>query len=101
VLTGEEGPELRYETQGGFIAHKGEGKTALGLPMIPRFIYRTGKTSYSATLATRENFKTVEAFWHNHKTGERQKATEGEGAPIKRLRHNYPNEKEAKQAAKA
>jgi phage protein D len=80
---------------------KGEGKTALGLPMIPRFIYRTGKTTYSATLANRENFKTVEAFWHDHKTGERQKVTEGEGAPIKRLRHNYPNEKEAKQAAKA
>lgn len=80
---------------------KGEGKTASGAALAQRYIYRDGKTTYSATLANRENFKAVEAFWHDHQAGERKKVTEGEGSPVKRLRHSFPNESEAKRAAKA
>ena len=80
---------------------KGEGKTASGLQMPPRIIDKTGKLTWSMTLATRGNFQSVEATWHNQQTGTRDKVTAGEGEPIKRLRHVYPDQDEAQRAAKA
>lgn len=79
---------------------KGEGKNAQGLVMPPVPIQKTGKLRWSMTLATLGDFKSVEASWHNQETGTRDKVTAGEGAPVKRLRHTYPNKKEAQQAAK-
>jgi len=53
------------------------------------------------TLATRGDFKSVEANWHDEATGQKEKVREGEGSPIKKLRHTYTTEKEARTAAKA
>lgn len=80
---------------------KGEGKTASGLPMLPLPITKSGKLSWSMTLATRGDFKSVEANWHNEETGQKEKVTEGEGSPIKKLRHTYATKEEAQRAAKA
>ena len=80
---------------------KGAGKTVSGLVMPPRPIQKTGKLSYSMTLVTRGNYKSVEASWQNEDTGTRDKVTAGDGSPVKKLRHTYPNKKEAEQAAKA
>ncbi|MGY9056138.1 MAG: contractile injection system protein, VgrG/Pvc8 family, partial [Alphaproteobacteria bacterium] len=80
---------------------KGEGKTASGLPMLPLPITKSGKLSWSMTLATRGDFKSVEANWHNEETGQKEKVTEGEGSPIKKLRHTYATKDEAQRAAKA
>ena len=80
---------------------KGEGKTASGLPMLPLPITKSGKLSWSMTLATRGDFKSVEANWHNEETGQKEKVTEGEGSPIKKLRHTYATKEEAQRATKA
>ena len=53
------------------------------------------------TLASRGNFKTVEAHWHNEETGNKETVAAGEGSPIKRLRHVHAAKKEAETAAKA
>jgi len=80
---------------------KGEGKTASGLPMLPLPINRTGKLTWSMTLATRGDYQSVEANWHNEEAGHKEKVTEGEGSPIKKLRHAYATKEEAQRAAKA
>lgn len=80
---------------------RGRGLTISGLAMIPRPITRATVLSYSANLLTRENWKTAEASWHDLKTGKREVAKAGSGAPVKKLRHVYPTKNEAESAAKA
>lgn len=80
---------------------RGEGKTASGLIMPPRPIRKTGKIIYSMTLATRGNYQSVEATWHNKETGTKDKVVAGEGSPVKKLRHTYGTKAEAEKAAKA
>lgn len=80
---------------------KGEGKTASGLVMPPLPITKTGQISWSMTQASREAFKSVEANWHNEETGQKEKVTEGEGSPVKKLRHSFPTEEEARRTCKA
>jgi phage protein D len=80
---------------------RGAGQTASGLPMLPQIIRKTGNISWSATLATRHNFKSVEAVWHNTDTGKKEKATLGEGQPVKRLRRSFQKKEEAERAAQA
>ena len=48
---------------------KGEGKTASGILMIPRPITKSGELRWSMTLASRGNFKSVEAHWHDEESG--------------------------------
>lgn len=80
---------------------KGEGKTASGILMPPRPITKSGELSWSMTLASRGNFKAVEAHWHDEATGKKETVTAGEGSPVKRLRHVHSSKTEAKGAAKA
>ncbi|MEM6727885.1 MAG: contractile injection system protein, VgrG/Pvc8 family [Pseudomonadota bacterium] len=80
---------------------KGEGKTASGLPMIPRPITKSGELKWSMTLATRGNFQSVEAHWHDANAGRKEKVTAGEGSPIKRIRHTHSTKAEAEKAAQA
>lgn len=56
-----------------------EGKMASGLPMIPRPILKTGKVSYSATLATRKKFSKVETYWPDRDVAARKTVTAGDG----------------------
>jgi len=83
-----------------FIA-KGESTTASGRPMIPHTITKSGKLSWSMNFATRGNFNSVEANWHNEATGEKETVTAGEGSPVKKLRHAHSTQVEAEGAAKA
>jgi hypothetical protein len=80
---------------------RGRGLTVSGLAMLPRPITRASVLSYGAELVNRANWKCVEATWHDLKAGQRKTVKAGSGAPVKRLRHVYPNEDEAKKAAEA
>ncbi len=80
---------------------KGEGKTASGLPKLPPPVIKPGKLSWRVTPATRGDFQSVEACWHDQQTGKKETVTEGDGSPVKKLRHTYPTEEEARRAAKA
>lgn len=53
------------------------------------------------TQASREAFKSVEASWHSEDTGQKEKVSEGEGSPVKKLRHSFATEEEARRACKA
>lgn len=57
--------------------------------------------SYRLTVAERENFKSVTAFYHDVSAAERKPITAGEGEPVKQLRGNFPTAEEAAQAAAA
>ena len=78
---------------------KGEGKTASGLAMIPQQVSRKGCLRWSATLATRGEFASVEACWHDKATGSRARVCSGSGSPVRKLRHIFPGEAEAQRAA--
>jgi phage protein D len=80
---------------------RGEGKTASGIPMIPRPITKSGQLTWSMTLASRGNFKAVKAHWHDEATGKKETVIAGDGAPVKRLRHTHSTKAEAESAAKA
>lgn len=80
---------------------RGEGLTASGLPMLPVPITRTGQIKWQMTLASRGNFQSVEAYWHDEETGNRQTVTVGEGSPVRKLRHVHATEEEAETAAQA
>lgn len=57
--------------------------------------------SYRLTVAERENFSSVTAFYHDVSAAERKPITAGEGEPVKQLRGNFPTAEEAAQAAAA
>lgn len=80
---------------------RGEGLTASGLPMLPIPIRKTGQLRWSMTLASRGDFRTVEAYWHNTDTGARETVSVGDGPPVRKLRHVHASEEEAQAAAQA
>ncbi len=80
---------------------RGKGLTVSGLSMLPRPIDPGAVLTYSATRSNRDEWKTVEAYWHNLKTGKREIVKAGTGSPIKKLRHLHATKAEAETAAKA
>lgn len=78
---------------------KGDGKTASGIAMLPQPITRKGCLRWDATLATRGEFSSCEASWHDKATGRREKVSAGSGSPVRKLRHIFPSKDEAERAA--
>lgn len=58
-------------------------------------------TSWRMMTARRESPGTVVAFWHSKGRAKRQLVSVGSGEPVKRLRHWYPSQKSAEDAARA
>ena len=88
---------------GGFLlfVKQGEARSVSGqdLPLID--ITPPDATTWRVTLAERNKYKSVSAFYHDTASAERQKIQIGEGRPAKSLRYSYPNEEEARRAAQA
>ena len=88
---------------GGFLlfVKKGEARSASGqdLPLID--LTPSGVTTWRVTLAERNKYKSVSAFYHDTASAERKKIQIGEGRPAKSLRYSYPNEEDARRAAQA
>jgi phage protein D len=83
------------------LAKRGEGKTASG-DMLPTIALDAKDcTSWSYTEASRESAGTVIAYWHAKKHAKKIEVKLGEGEPVKRLRHFFPDEAAAKAAAQA
>lgn len=80
---------------------KGEAKSATGQPIDKHDVYLTGMISGDFLAAQRGRYKKVIAYWHDQDRGERREAPVGDGEPVKRIRHNYPNEELAFRAAEA
>ncbi len=79
----------------------------LGAPPIPtekkpNWARLSGnEDSYRLTVAERQNFKSVTAYYHDVSAAERKEVTVGEGEPSRKLPANYPTPAEAAQAAAA
>jgi hypothetical protein len=97
-------------------AKRAKGKTISGVD-VPRVYLDTGlvrrsgagpwavlsgeDNSYRITVAEREDYLSVAAYYHDVSAAERKKITAGEGEPQKELRGNYPTPEEAASAAAA
>ena len=97
-------------------AKRAKGKTISGVD-VPKVYLDTGlrkrtgagplavlsgdEGSYRITVAEREDYQSVVAFYHDVSAAERKKIVAGEGEPQKELRGNYPTPEEAAQAAAA
>ncbi len=81
------------------ITNRGEGLSADGTALPPVPVHKSGKLKWSATFATRDEFKSVEATWVNTATGGEETVTAGEGSPVKKLRQSYSTKDAATRAA--
>ena len=79
----------------------GQTRSATGKTIPTITIHRNETRDYRITLADRGRYQAVKAHWHDTNTGERREASTGQGKPIYTLRHSYPDEARARDAARA
>lgn len=80
---------------------RGAGLTVSGLALLPRPILSKDAASWTMTFATRENWGSVTAQWHDTASAKRKEVKAGDAQPAYKLRHVYSSEQEAQQAADA
>lgn len=80
---------------------RGEGKAASGGAMPAITIARKDATRWRVTLASRDSAGTVVATYRDRKQAKNIDIAVGSGEPVRRLRHHYPDQKSALEAAKA
>lgn len=81
------------------VVKRGAGQSVSGTA-LPTVVLTPGDVSqWSATLARRETAKKVVAVWHDFDAAEDKEAKSGDGDPVRRLRHSFPDENSAQQAA--
>ncbi|AWM89123.1 phage tail protein [Microvirga sp. 17 mud 1-3] len=83
------------------MAKRGESKNASGEELPPILVHASQVSAWRMTLAKRESPGTVIAYYHQKRSAKRIEVKVGEGEPVRRLRHWYPDEKAAKDAAQA
>jgi hypothetical protein len=81
------------------IVPQGEGKTVSGKSMPTVSIARTSGTSHSVKLIGRQDYKRVVTVWRDTNAAQDKEATAGEGEPVRRIRHVYPDQAAAEKAA--
>lgn len=111
--------DATFKPAGGFLLFvpRAQAKTAMGAVIQP--VYLTlgepkvsaekpnwaklsgEENSYRITVAEREDFKSVTAYYHDVSAAERKEVTVGAGEPSRKLRANYASPEEAAQAAAA
>ncbi len=82
-------------------ARRGTARSATGGQVTPVRIAREQTTDYRVTLADRNRYRSVNAYWYDMETGQRTKVQAGDGEPIYALRNNYIDEVTARAAANA
>ena len=83
------------------VVRRGEGQSASGQPLPTVTLTPAQVSSWSATIARREEAKTVIAVWRDLGAAEDREVEVGEGEPVRRLRHTLPDEESARAAAEA
>lgn len=83
------------------LAKRGESKAASGQAIPAVTIDASQVTSWRLVIAKKEKAGRVIAYWHDMGAAERKGETVGSGDPVVRLRHTYPSQAQAKQAAQA
>ena len=80
---------------------RGEGKTAAGDTLIPAPLVRHRFAEWSWSFDGRSVYPSAEAQWTDVASGATRTVRAGQGRPVKVIRHPYPTEAEARQAAEA
>ncbi len=83
------------------VVKRGEGKSASGEDLPTVALTPAQVSSWSATIARREPAKTVVAVYRDLNAAEDIEVEVGEGEPVRRLRHTFPDEASAQDAAEA
>ncbi|MFC3549442.1 phage late control D family protein [Lysobacter cavernae] len=79
----------------------GSGTTANGTPLPAALITRRDGDSHRYSLADRDTYSGVRAYWNNKPGANRKSVLVGDSGNAKRLRETYNSEVEAKEHAKA
>ncbi len=79
----------------------GQGVTASGKPVPPYTLQRSEGDSHSYSVADRDAYSGIKAYWQDTNNAKKGAAIEGGGDNIKTLRHTYASETSAVRAAKA
>ena len=80
---------------------KGESKSATGQSLPLMDIPKHHITRHRMSQAERGKYPSVNAYWHDSNTAEKQRVVVGEGKPVYAIRHTYNNAQEATNAALA
>lgn len=83
------------------LVKSGDSKTASGESLPKIKVHSSECSSFSMTLANRDSPGTVVAYLRAKRKSKREEVKVGSGEPVRRLRHNYPDEASARQAAQA
>lgn len=83
------------------MAKRGESKSASGESLPAIQVTADMVSRYQMTLAKRDSPGTVIAYYHQNRSAKKIEVKLGKGEPVRRLRHWYPDEDSAKQAAQA
>lgn len=88
---------------GGYLvlAKRGESKTASGAPLPGIVLRPVDVTTRRMTLEKRDKAGTVVAVWHDVAAAVYREVTVGDGEPVKRLTHPFPDAGAARSAAQA
>lgn len=83
------------------VTKRGASKTVSGDDLPTVTIDSTEVTDFHLNVSEREAPGTVVAFWHSTKQSKRNEVKVGSGDPVMRIRHYFPTEQAAKQAAQS
>lgn len=81
------------------VAKRGEAKSVGGQDMPTITLAATTCTRWSMNRAVRDADGTVVAYYHDRGAAKRKQVEVGSGDPVRRLRHNFPDEESARRAA--
>lgn len=80
---------------------KGQAKSVTGKKLSPVEIKKEDLSSWNFSFPDRDQYKSVVAMWRDADAAKDMEVKVGEGEPVFRLPKHFPNEAEAKEAAKA
>ncbi len=90
---------------GGFLlfTRRGAAETASGQALTPVTVTPADCKEWQITLAERDNYGTVEAYYHDYKKAKREKVSTNSGVSgtVKAIKKTYPTKAEAEAAIKA
>ena len=97
----------QYDAEGRFgngrlaFVRRGTASSATSGQVTPVRIAREQTTDYRVTLADRNRYRSVMAYWYDMETGQRTEVQAGDGEPVYALRDNYIDAATARAAANA
>lgn len=81
------------------VAKRGESKTVGGSDMPTVKLSASDCSRWNMNKSVRDADGTVVAFWHDRGSAKRKSVQVGSGDPVRRLRHNFPDQATATKAA--